>query len=61
MALARAHDFFAARKWCPDRLGLLLLAFLVARFVAADAPIKLAVDDSLFGRTGKQVYGAAWQ
>ena len=57
----RGHSFFAERKWCPDKLGLLLLAFLVARFVPADQPIRLAVDDSLFTRWGKRVYGAAWQ
>jgi hypothetical protein len=58
---SRAHALFAYRKWCPDELGLLLLDFLVATFVPAGAPIRLAVDDSLFGRTGKQVHGAAWQ
>ena len=51
----------ARRKWCPDELGLVLLGFVVATFLAADAPVKLAVDDSLFKRSGKQVYGAAWQ
>ena len=58
---SRGHAFFAERKWCPDELGLLLLGFLVARFVPEDQPIRLAVDDTLFGRTGKQVHGAAWQ
>ncbi len=55
------HDFFAERKSCPDELGLLLLDFLVARFVPAGAVVRLAADDSLFGRSGKQVYGAARQ
>jgi hypothetical protein len=58
---SRAHAFFAYRKWCPDELGLLLVDFLVATFVPGDAAVRLAVDDSLFGRSGKQVYGAAWQ
>ncbi len=58
---SRAHAFFAERKWCPDELGLLLLGFLVATFVPKDAPIKLAVDDSLFHRWGKKVHAAAWQ
>ena len=58
---SRAHALFAYRKWCPDELGLLLLDFLVVAFVPGDASIRLAVDDSLFGRSGKQVYGAAWQ
>jgi SRSO17 transposase len=58
---SRAHAFFAERHWSADELGLLLLAFVVARFVPGDAPIKLAVDDSLFTRWGRRVYGAAWQ
>ena len=55
---SRAHDFFAYRRWEPDELGLRLLGFLVSVLVGADAPICLAVDDTLFGRSGKRVYGA---
>ncbi len=55
---SRAHDFFAYRRWDPDELGLRLLDFLVSVFVAAGAPVRLAVDDTLFGRSGKRVWGA---
>lgn len=55
---SRAHDFFAYRRWDPDELGLRLLDFLVSMFVAAGAPIRLAVDDTLFGRSGRRVWGA---
>ncbi len=58
---SRAHDFFAERQWCPDGLGLLLLDFLIVTFVPREQPIRLAVDDTLFKRTGKQVHGARWQ
>lgn len=58
---SRAHAFFAERVWSANKLGLLLLDFLVARFVAPGEPIVLAVDDTLFKRRGKKVYGAAWQ
>ncbi len=58
---SRAHDFFAARKWCPDRVGLVFLDFLLATFVPAEQPIRVVVDDTLFKRTGKKVYGAHWQ
>jgi hypothetical protein len=51
---SRVHDFFARRRWDPDELGLLLLDFLVTVFVKAGAPIRLAVDDTLFGRSGKR-------
>ncbi len=55
---SRAHSFFAYRRWNPDELGLRLLDLLVSVLVAADAPIALAVDDTLFGRSGRSVYGA---
>lgn len=55
---SRAHDFFARRRWDPDALGMALLDFLVATFLAPGAPIRLAVDDTLFGRSGKRVWGA---
>jgi len=55
---SRAHDFFARRRWDPDELGLRLLDFLVTVLVKAGAPIRLAVDDTLFGRSGRRVWGA---
>ncbi len=55
---SRAHDFFARRRWEPDELGVRLVDFLVSVFVKAGAPIRLAVDDTLFGRSGRRVWGA---
>ena len=55
---SRAHSFFAYRRWNPDELGIKLLELLVSVLVRADAPIALAVDDTLFGRSGRRVYGA---
>ncbi len=55
---SRAHDFFARARWEPDDLGLRLLDFLVSALVKEGAPIRLAVDDTLFGRSGKRVWGA---
>jgi DDE superfamily endonuclease len=57
---SRGHDFFARAVWCPDRLGLLVLDFLIERFVSPDAPISLAVDGSVFRRSGPKVHGARW-
>ena len=57
---SRAHDFFARRRWSPDRVGLLVAQFVVERFVAADAPIRIAVDDTLFRRSGRKVFAAGW-
>jgi hypothetical protein len=55
---SRAHAFFAYRRWQPDELGLRLLGLLVSVLLRADQPIALAVDDTLFGRSGRKVYGA---
>jgi hypothetical protein len=55
---SRGHDFFARSRWDPDELGLRLVDFLVTVFVKQDGPIRLAVDDTLFGRSGRKVFGA---
>jgi hypothetical protein len=55
---SRAHDFFARARWDPDELGLRLLDFVVSVFVKPAAPIRVAVDDTLFGRSGRKVFGA---
>jgi DDE superfamily endonuclease len=57
---ARAHRFFAAARWSPDRVGLILCDQIIKLLLAADAPITLAVDDTLFKRAGKKVHGAFW-
>lgn len=57
---SRAHDFFARAAWCPDRLGLLVLDFLLERFSDPGAPIVLAVDGTVFRRAGRKVFGASW-
>jgi hypothetical protein len=54
---SRAHDFFARSRWDPDELGVALVDFLVTVFVKA-GPIRVAVDDTLFGRSGRKVFGA---
>jgi len=54
---SRAHRFFSRARWQPDRLGLTLAALIVERFVAADAAVTVAVDDTLLQRWGRKVYG----
>lgn len=58
---SRAHRFFSHARWETDTVGLLLARLVVEVFVAAGAQVTVAVDDTLFGRFGKLVYGAAWQ
>jgi hypothetical protein len=56
---SRAHRFFAAARWSPDQLGLALLAVICARLVDPDRPL-VVVDDTLYRRAGRKVWGAAW-
>lgn len=57
---ARAHAFFSRARWSPDELGLRLLDFVIERFVPASEPLLLAVDLTVFKRSGRKVYGARW-
>jgi hypothetical protein len=57
---SRAHGFFARARWCADQLGLALLGLIVDRLVPTGAPILVAIDDTLFRRTGRTVYATAW-
>jgi hypothetical protein len=57
---SRAHRFFAVARWSPDQLGLGLLALICARLVDGDGPLRLVVDDTLYRRAGRKVWGAAW-
>jgi DDE superfamily endonuclease len=58
---SRAHWFFAGARWSPDAVGLVLVRLITARLLEADAPVLIAVDDTLFRRSGRGVHGAAWQ
>jgi hypothetical protein len=57
---ARAHRFFSAARWCADEVGLALADLIVALLLDPDAPVVVVVDDTLFKRTGKKVFGTAW-
>jgi DDE superfamily endonuclease len=57
----RAHYFFARARWDLDQLGLAVARLVVALLVPAGEPVLVAVDDSVFPRAGRKVYGAAWQ
>lgn len=54
---SRAHRFFSRAGWSCDRLGLVLLELIVKRLVAAEAPLCLAIDDTLIKRFGPKVFG----
>jgi hypothetical protein len=58
---SRAHRFFSRAVWDTDQIGLALAQAVVARFVPECGDLTVAVDDTLFLRCGKKVFGAAWQ
>ena len=57
---SRAHRLFANARWSSDALGLALADLIVTRLLPADSALTIAVDDTLFKRSGKKVFGAAW-
>lgn len=57
----RAHYFFGRAAWDLDQLGLAVARLVVGLLVPAGAAVTVAVDDSVFPRRGRKVYGAAWQ
>jgi hypothetical protein len=57
---ARAHRFFSHARWRPDRLGLLLLDVIVERLIDPDAPLVVAIDDTLLHRLGRKVHATFW-
>jgi hypothetical protein len=57
----RAHAFFSRTRWNVDNLGIVLAHLIVGTLLPQGAAITVAVDDTLFKRSGKKVFGAAWQ
>ncbi len=55
-----AYRFFATARWSADQLGLILLDLICATLLPAGAPVGLAVDDTLWRRSGPKLHGAAW-
>src|SRR6266542_1128348 len=56
----RAHKFFSAARWSPERLSVALARLVVRLLLPADAPVGVVIDDTLFTRTGKKVWAAGW-
>jgi hypothetical protein len=57
----RAHRFFARARWEIDELGVSVARLAVRVLVPAGEAIIVAVDDSVFRRSGRKVHGARWQ
>jgi DDE superfamily endonuclease len=57
---SRAHRFFAAAAWSTDEVGLVVLRLVTGWLVPAGAPVVVAVDDTMFRRSGRKVHAAHW-
>ena len=57
---ARAHRFFAVARWCTDELGLTMLDLIVDRLLPTGSAITVVIDDTLFKRSGRKVFGVFW-
>jgi hypothetical protein len=57
----RAHKFFSRAAWSGDTLGMYLSRLIVRTLLPDGAAITVAVDDTLFKKRGKKVFGAGWQ
>jgi hypothetical protein len=55
-----AHSFFAEARWSVDRVSVVLSGLVIERLVPAGAPVVIAVDDTLFRRSGRKVHAAGW-
>jgi DDE superfamily endonuclease len=56
----RAHRFFSHARWSAEALGLAVAKLVVALLVADGGPVTVAIDDTLFKRTGKKVHAIGW-
>jgi len=57
---ARAYWFFSRAVWSIDKLSTAVAALVIDRLVPAGAPVVIAVDDTLFHRSGGKVHATAW-
>jgi hypothetical protein len=57
---ARAHRFFASTRWDVRQVGLTLATLIVQVLVPKQAPVLVAVDETLLRRRGPRVHAASW-
>ncbi len=56
----RAHRFFSHAQWSTEALGLALARLVVSALVPDGQPVLVAIDDTLFRRTGRKVHAIGW-
>src|SRR6266516_4381855 len=56
----RAHRFFSHAQWSTEALGLALARLVVSALVPDGQPVLVAIDDTLFRRTGRKAHAIGW-
>jgi hypothetical protein len=54
------HYFFSRARWQIDELGIAIARLVVEMLAEPGAEVTIALDDSVFVRSGKKVHGAGW-
>ncbi|WP_204301783.1 IS701 family transposase [Actinoplanes campanulatus] len=57
---SRAHRFFSRAAWSLEQVSAVLTALVVATLVPAGGRVLIAVDDTVFTRSGRKVTGTGW-
>jgi hypothetical protein len=57
---SRAHRFFSRAVWSLDQVSMVLLTLILQTMLAPGAGVLIAVDDTLFTRSGRRVAGTGW-
>jgi hypothetical protein len=57
---SRAHRFFSHAAWSVDQVSMVLLAVIVQTLLPPGVSLLVAVDDTLFTRSGRRVARAGW-
>jgi hypothetical protein len=56
----RAHRFFSQAVWSVDQLSMVLLMVIMREVLPPGLPVLIAVDDTVFTRSGRKVAKAGW-
>ncbi|MGC9666171.1 transposase [Planosporangium sp. 12N6] len=57
---SRTHRFFTAARGNPDAVGLVVLRLITGWLIPVGAPLVVAIDDTMFRRSGRWVHAAHW-
>jgi hypothetical protein len=57
---SRAHRFFSRAVWSVDQLSMVLLTLIMRTVLPPGVALLIAVDDTVFTRSGRKVAAAGW-